>query len=189
MKGIRTREQFEAAIQGLVGLTIADVTYFEIEYQTQEPCYLHQPKIGHFLDFGVEFRMACGSYRSFLWDGTFYQYGIGLFPYAACLEVNTQRQWVVSATPEWRQIIGSSVASARIYWSWVSGSPAAKEAYRTYYPQDIELAFTCGKHIYLSASQYSDKTDSLYGMSDDILIVFDESAAKKYQVGPHAIDA
>ncbi|QDT68220.1 hypothetical protein MalM25_11380 [Planctomycetes bacterium MalM25] len=189
MKKIKTREQFEAAIQALVGLELADVTYYEIEYETQKRCYLHQPNIGHFLDFGVEFRMACGSYRSFLWDGTFYQYGIGLFPHKASLEVSTQRQWVVSDTREWCQFLGSSVESARVYWSWVAKSPATPEAYRTYYPQDIELAFTCGKHIYLSASQYSDNSDSLYGMSDDILVVFDESAAKKYCVGPHGIDA
>ncbi|WP_146448588.1 hypothetical protein [Bythopirellula polymerisocia] len=56
-------------------------------------------------------------------------------------------------------------------------------------PQDVKLAFTCGKHIYLSASQYVDTSDSLYGMSDDNLVVFEEAVAKKYRVVPHASDA
>ena len=189
MKNIRTRKQFDAAAQELVGLNLAGVTYFEIEYEAEERIYLLQSQIGHFLDFGLELRMTDGQFQSFLWDSAFYQYGIGIFPYQANLEVSTNRQWDVSGTLEWVSLIGSTIESVEVYWSWVSDSVAAEEASRTYYPQDMKLSFSSGRHIYISASQYTESSDTLFGMSDEILVVFDESVAAKYRVGPHAEDA
>ncbi|MDB2685907.1 hypothetical protein N9Y42_01740 [Mariniblastus sp.] len=186
MKNIRTREQFEAAAQDLVGLNIAGVTYFEIQYATEERCYLHQSRIGHFLDFGLELRMSDGQFRSFLWDHTFYQYGIGIFPHQAKLEVDTYHQWTVGGTSEWASFIGSTIEAVQVYWSWVSESVADEEAFCTCYPQDMKLSFSNGRHIYISASQHMDSSDTLFGMSDEILVVFDESVATKYLIGPHA---
>lgn len=133
--------------------------------------------------------MADGQCRSILWDGTFYQYGIGIFPHQANREVNTNRQWIVDDTPEWAALIGSTIETATVYWSWVSESVVDKESHQTFYPQDMKLSFSCGRHIYISASQYMDSSDELFGMSDEILVMFDESAATKYHIGPHAKDA
>ncbi|MBT5018382.1 hypothetical protein OAF98_00550 [Planctomicrobium sp.] len=180
MKDITTRAQYDAAAQQLVGFKLDRVTYFEIEYEIGEPCYLHQAQIGHFLDFGLEFRMTGGDYRSFLWDGTFYQYGVGIYGHAANREVNTNRQWDVSETDDWHPFIGSTIIAVNVYWS--------QEGF-VEYPQDLRLAFSCHRHIYLSASQYLHSSDRLSGMSDDILVIFDEAVAMKYKVGPHAIDA
>lgn len=185
MKDIRTRDQFESALNALVGLELAGVKYFEIEYEIQEPCYLHHASIGHFLDFGLELRMASGRYCSFLWDQTFWQYGVGLFPNEAKLELGASRHWDVTSTPEWRPFVGSSIEAARVYWSWPEPL-TAKEMHRTYYPQDLALSFAAGEPVYISSSRYSDASDTLYGMSDDILVVFDETVARRYGVGPHA---
>ncbi|WP_299411418.1 hypothetical protein [Acaryochloris sp. IP29b_bin.148] len=187
MKNIRTRDQYDAVAQKLVGLEIQRVTYFEIEYGTDEPCYLHQPEIGHFLDYGLEFKTRDDGFRTFFWDGTFYQYGIGIFPHEAKCEVTTSRQWDVSATSDWRPFIGSMITSVDVFWSWASESVTDDEAFRTYYPQDLRLSFSCHRHIYLSASQYMDLSDRLWAMSDDILVVFDETVAQKYAIGPYAL--
>lgn len=190
MQDIKTREQYDSAIQEVVGLELATVTYYEIKYEVSGPYYLHHPGIGHFLDFGVEFRMACGQYRSFFWDGTFYQYGIGPYPQKATLELTgTNSKWDVSERKEWKELIGCRIESAEVFWSWASHSDAPRKSQRIYYPQDIKLSFAGGKCIYISASQYLEETDTLFGMSDDILIVFEESVARNYGIGPYADDS
>ena len=186
MKNIQSREQFDAAAQNLVGLKLVGVTYFEIECDTEERSYLYQPQIGHFLDYGLEFRMADGQFRSFLWDATFYPYGIGIFPHQAKIEISTARQWIVNNTSEWTPLIDSTIEAVEVYWSWGPELVADTKAHRISYPQDLKLSFSAGQHIYISASQYLDSSETLFGMSDEILVVFDESSATRHCIGPHA---
>ena len=188
MKHVHPREQFEAETQKLVGLTLSDVVYYEIEYDTPDPFYLRHPEIGHFLDHGLDLIATDGQCHSFLWDGAFYQYGIGLFPHTAANEVNTNRLWRVSDHDDWIPLIGRTITSANVYWSWID-SAATDERDRTYYPQDVCLSFTGDQRVYISAAQYMEASNTVMGMSDEILVVFRESVARKYRIGPYAKDA
>ena len=63
----------------------------------------------------------------------------------------------------------------------------AADANRTYYPQDLRLTFDNSCSVYLSAAQFLNDSDKLFGMSDNVLIVFNDDVAAHHQLGPWAV--
>jgi hypothetical protein len=114
MKYIYTREQFEAQVHKIIGLTLSVVIYYEIEHENPEPGYLYKSDIGHFLDFGLELVADDGQCFSILWDGTFCQYGLGIYPHSAEKEVSTKRRWFVANDPNWMPLIGKAIKCIRL---------------------------------------------------------------------------
>lgn len=189
MENIHTREQFDAQVQEMIGLTLSEVVYYEIEYENPEPGYLYKPDIGHFLDFGIDLVADDGKCFSFLWDGTFCQYGLGIYSHSAEEEIITKRRWLVANDPNWIPLICKTINSAEVYWSWVAASQDAPKEIRSYYPQDIVLSFSSNYRVYVSASQYWEATNKVMGASNNILIVFSDQIASKHQLGSFAVDS
>lgn len=187
MKDIHTREQFKALVQKMVGLTLSEVLYYEIEYE--KPGYAYQPDIGHFLDFGLDLVADDGKCFAILWDSTFFQFGLGVYRNSAKELLRNTHWWTVTNDSQWQQFIGKTIESAEIYWSWVAGSLDAPEETRTYYPQDIVLTFSNNRRIYVSASEYEEKSDSVCGLSDNVMVVFSDCIASKYQLAQFATNS
>jgi len=183
---MKTRADFDANLSRLIGFTINRVVYFEIDYQNGRPNFRDHPETGHFLDFGLEMTDPSGSPTCITWDGTFFQYGLGVFIDTPSTEVLSGLSYDVTSDPEWTPFLGLSVTRADSYWSWVADS-MAPNAKRTYYPQDIRLMFDNDRCLYFSAAEFLNDSDKLFGMSDNVLVVFNESVAEHHQLGPWAV--
>ncbi len=168
----------------LVGKRLRGVRYFEIQYDVEKPNYLNDSFPGHLLDFGCDLEMSDGSIFGFIWDGEYFQYGVGILRSSLQDEVKVAKVWDVTKEQHWTDIVGNSVVKTRVYWSSVQDQGEEKQ----FYPQDVELEFDDGSLVFFSASQYREDTDTLWGMSDDIAVIFGENAAKKYKIGPFAVD-
>lgn len=186
MKNVRTRQQFDALAQTMVGLTLAEVAYHEIAYRQPEPNYLHQMRIGHCLDYGLELIAEDGQRFSILWDETFLQFGLGIYPHTAEKEVRNTRRWLVAKDVNWAPLIGKTITAVEVYWSWVATISRPSKGDRTYYPQDLVLCFSDEHRVHVSASEYWYEKKKIVGNSDNILVVFSEQTASKHHLGPFA---
>ena len=186
MKKMHSREQFNSATQRLVGLTLQDVIYYELEYgDTDEPAYFCDFQATHRLDYGLELISTGGQRHSIIWDDTFFQFGLGLYPHSAIVLRPKARQWHVDQDELWSPFIGHTITSVLVYWSWVDTFIEDRKLKRSYYPQDITLSFSCGGCIFISASRYDIDTSEIHGMSDEVLVVFNEAVACNFQIGPY----
>jgi hypothetical protein len=183
---METRADFDANLNRLIGFVVNRVNYFEIDYQDGRPYFRDHPETGHFLDFGVEMVDSSGRCACITWDGTFFQYGLGVFVDCPSGEVMAGLSYDVTNEPEWMPFIGRRISHVDSYWSWVADDmePNAK---RTYYPQDIRLTFDNNRHMYFSAAQFFNDSGKLFGMSDNVLIVFNDDVAERHQLGPWAV--
>jgi hypothetical protein len=175
----RTREDYESVVARIVGCKLEAVHYYEIAYETNKPCYELNLHVGHFLDFGLNLTMSNGEQFGFIWDGEFYQYGVGIMQHSLSAEVDNARVWDVTSHKNWSPLIGREIINAKTYWSWAQH---IEEKERYYFPQDIELQFNEGSCIYISASSYMSSSDTLIGMCDEISVIFDKEKAKKFRV-------
>jgi hypothetical protein len=71
---------FEEKCKLLVGQTIVNVEYLEIDYQPKnpEPYYLTKFDNLHSVDFSILLHTDTRETIEIYWDGQFFQYGIGL---------------------------------------------------------------------------------------------------------------
>jgi hypothetical protein len=181
----RSKLEYENDFSALmVGKCLHRVRYFEIQYDTDEPYYLNDSFPGHLLDYGCDFEMADGSIVGFIWDGEFFQYGVGIFGRSLHNEVKLAKVWDVTEEQNWAKLVGKNILRTRVHWSWAQYEGQEKQDY----PQDVELEFDDGSLVFLSASQYRKDTDTLRGMSDDIAVIFGENTAKHYKLGAYGND-
>jgi hypothetical protein len=180
---IRSREDYEKEVLALVGKQLKDVVYYELRYELDTPLYSCYPQVGHILDFGCDLRTTDGDVFGLIWDGEFFQYGVGITRCSLSHQLADPRIWDATREAEWTPLIGQTITGVKVYWSWVQYEG---ELERHYYPQDVELKFGNGFLVYISSSQYSDEKDALWGASDDIAIIFGSESAERYGVGPFA---
>lgn len=92
----------------------------------------------------------------------------------------------VTDDPEWVQFIGRAIVGVESYWTWVADSMAANTI-RTYYPQDLRFTFDNDRSLYFSAAQFLGESGDLYGMSDNVLVVFNDEVVAQHQLGSWAV--
>ncbi len=178
----RTRQQYEESARYLIGKRLAAVRYFEVESDTPEPGYQVPGFPGHLLDFGCDLVTDDGKTCGFMWDGEFFQYGVGVEDSSLSLRLRRFRSWDVSCESHWKGLAGRCVVSVDVYWDWAQYEGQARE----YFPQDVAIGFDCGSIVYVCSSRYDHDKDKLSGMSDDIAVVFGDFAARRYGIGPYA---
>lgn len=175
--------EFESSLAGaLVGKCLHVVRYFEIQYETDQPSYVNDSFSGHLLDYGCDLELSDGSTVGFIWDGEYFQYGVGIYESSLKSEVKLAKVWDVTKEQNWENVVGKQISKTKVYWSWAQSEGQEKR----YFPQDVELEFDDGSLVFFSASQYDEDTDTLCGASDDIAVMFGKTAAQKYKIGPYA---
>jgi hypothetical protein len=180
----RSRIEYEAEAKRLVGKRLCAVSYFEINYESGKPFYETEGFPGHLLDFGCDLRAEDGSVWGVIWDGEYFQHGVGVLSESLRAHVLAAKSWDVSDDAHWKSHIGKLIVSVNVYWNWVQ----YEGSNRRYYPQDLGVEFEGGDVVYFSASQYCRESDTLQGISDDIAVLFGNRAAERYCVGPYASD-
>ncbi len=179
----RTKSEYEVdVIRMLIGKRLTGVRYFEIRYDTNEPFYICAPFPGHLLDYGCDLELEDGTIIGIIWDSEYFQYGIGVLKSSIASQLTDFSAWDVSKENHWTSLMNMAITKVKVHWSWAQYEGQEKQDY----PQELEIQFDDGSIVFFSASQYDKAKDTLWGMSDDIAVVFDNDSAKRYGIGPHA---
>jgi hypothetical protein len=180
---MKTRVEFDAMLNRLVGFTVAQVHYYEIDYEDGHAYFRDHLETGHFIDYGVNLIDPSGKSAYITWDGTFYQYGLMPFFDTANPELLAGQAHDVTTDQEWLPFIGRTVVASDSYWSWITHSNLPTSE-RIYYPQDIRVTFDNDLKLYLSAAQFLNDSQTLFGLSDNVLVVFRDDVAQHHRLGP-----
>ncbi|BFM49016.1 hypothetical protein [Marinomonas sp. THO17] len=170
-----TKTEYENLVELLVGEEIHKVEYFEINYDGYETDFSGSGSFDS-LDYGANLHMASGQVFGFIWGDEFFQYGVSVLKTPLQSEVSECRKVEVSNSKNWKLLIGKTITSTLIDWSWVKESGLFKK--KVYYPQSIVLNLEGGGLVIISALEIQDGTH--FGMADNITVFFDEPNAVKY---------
>lgn len=172
-----TRTGFESLAKQLVGERIRGVNYFEIDYGAGRE-YWNQDSEYDSLDFGLDLEMASGRIWGIIWGSEFVQYGISILPFSLHSELGTYHHVDVSDQSRWAGYIGCTIENVQI--AWANGVAYRNGKYEgEFYPQELILSFSSGGPVCIAALEI--RESSHYGMSDNITVFFDSSAAARYR--------
>lgn len=169
---------YEVLPTELIGKAIQIVNYYEINYGDDEAAF--ELENHHSLDYGLQIETSDKQHYYFIWDSQKIQYDLKFKKGRLIEELNPQSNFKshdVSGLTHWIDRIGINIEMVKSYWSYVQ--TVGKHAKR-YYPQDLELTFTNGLNVTISALEI--RTDGFVNsMADHISVFFDSATAKKYR--------
>ena len=148
-----TRDEYEKNARRLVGNTITRVVYHEIDYCDDEFHFFDDSRFDS-LDYGLEIELGTGQFLSITWGSEFHQYGVSLVDGMFSEVVSQSRFLDVRETSRWKTLLGRSVISVDVFWSWCEES--GKPETRIYYPQDVLLRFAGEQRRVISALEIRD---------------------------------
>ncbi|WP_221090828.1 hypothetical protein [Deinococcus aquaedulcis] len=168
------RESFDQDVQGLVGLQLKRVRYYELHGDW--PSWHADPDFDS-LKQGLDF---IGDDASFFitWDASFWSYGLCVRSGALVDFLSGGQFGDVSATSRWSGLCGQRVRAARFIWEPI---PLAED--RAVYPQHLVLTFEAGNQVYVSAATPQGTRAPFFGMSDHVVVLFDQELARHYLHG------
>ncbi len=168
---------YEKPIKELIGKSIAEVNYYEIDYG--EPFW--DEVEFHSLDYGIELTMLDNYSCYFIWGNEFTQYDVK-FRYGKIStefsDENIAKKYCAKNNQNWKDLIGKKICGIEIYWSYWC---LENDNNRNFYPQDVKIKFENGKEIFISALEIIE--NRIRTMQDHITIIFDKKTANKYGIG------
>jgi len=170
-------KNYEKPIKELIGKSISDVNYYEIDYG--EP--LWNETEFHSLDYGIEVIMSDKTTYYFIWGNEFTQYDVKFRKGNILTEFSAEngaKKYNSKDNQHWMELIGKKINGIESYWSYWS---LVNDKKRNYYPQDVRIEFENGKEIWISALEIMDNKPM--AMKDHLTIIFDRETAEKYKIG------
>ena len=168
---------YEKPIKELIGKTISDVNYYEIDYG--EP--LWNETEFHSLDYGFEIITSDKKTYYFIWGNEFTQYDVKFRKGNILTEFSNENSAIkynVKDNQDWSELCGKKIIGIESFWSHWS---LVNDKKRKHYPQDIRIEFKNGKEIWISAFEFRD--NEMMQMQDHITIFFNKETAEKYKIG------
>jgi len=168
---------YEKPIKELIGKSISDVNYYEIDYG--EP--LWNETEFHSLDFGIEIIMSDKKSYYFVWGNEFTQYDVKFRKGNIITEFSTEngaKKYNLKKNQKWKELIGKKIIGIESYWAYWN---LVNDKKRNYYPQNVRIEFENGNKIWISALEIRD--NRIIEMQDHLTIVFDKQTAEKYKIG------
>lgn len=173
---------FHEKVTLLVGQSISRVRYSTIEYPDGKSYWEHGDF--HNAELGVELTTSTGIIFQIGWDWVFNHYHLAILQpkdESESLWRESTVIWDVTADPKWASIIAEEIIRTTEFW--------CKTGNKSYpspdYPQDLEITFKSGRQVWLSVAGYDESTGQLFGMHDEVIIVFDEDVMKRHQFGEY----
>ena len=176
---------FEKFSRQLIGLTILKVEYSEIIYEPTKPkpYYLTQFPNLDSVDFSIFLQTDKDKLVEIYWDGKFFQFGIGIkinepSDFSECIK------WDVSGNDLWKQFIGTAISDVHITWESVTTREEKTGKTESFvYPQDLKIAFSNEKKVFISAAGFLDQGDKeVYGMLDNLTVTDNEELARQVKM-------
>jgi len=173
---------FHERVKSLVGQSISRVRYSTIEYPDGKPYWDHEEF--HNAELGVELTTSAGVIFQLGWDWVFHHYHISLQQFDSegeGLWHDTTVMWDVTSEPHWTSVVGEKIVQTVEYWC----NTGDKSYPSPDYPQDLEIVFESERKVWFSVAGYDESTGQLFGMHDEIMIIFDEDVLKRHQFGAY----
>lgn len=174
---------FESKCRSIIGQTLKEVEYLEIDYQQSEtPFFKTKFSDIDSIDFSLVFHTDNGSLE-FYWDGQFYQYGIGLKINEPSV-FSDYKKWRMTDNLPWKKIIEHQIKSVDLTWEKVTTKEEkSSKTYIFIYPQNIRIDFDNNKSIFISAAGFLNEEDNeVYGMLDNLTVTDNEELARKVKM-------
>lgn len=172
-----TPEMFELEVRRLCGARLSRVRYYEVS--GGDPAWDAIPELDT-ADFGLDLVCDTGAFH-ITWDSTFWSYGLRVKCGTLLDHLRSALFTEVTEASRWTTLIGQQITDVTVQWDDI---PLPEYGYGTHYPQEIILSFELGAHVLLSAATYQDESHTLFGMSDNVVVIFDEAVARRFGVGP-----
>jgi len=174
---------FNKKVQSLVEKKICAVEYLEIIYDEVNPRPMFNTRYVnvHSIDFSIILHTECNHKYEITWDGSFFQYGIGLAVDNNEFYTKSQK-WDVSDTTIWQDTLHIEIADIDVTWEkLVETDQNARTTSEYLYPQDMKITFNNSpKTILISAAGFLNETDeTVYGMLDNLTVTDDLDLAIK----------
>ncbi|MFC4456556.1 hypothetical protein [Deinococcus sonorensis] len=170
------RESFEQDLQLLVGLQLKRVRYYASPGGW--PSWHAHPDFDS-LEQGLDL-IGHGAAHSVTWDATFWSYGLRVRSGTLVDVLSAGQFHDVSEESRWSAFLGQQVRDARFVWEPVP-DPLAEAG--DVYPQHVVLTFEHGGQVYLSAAAPQEPQAPFFGMSDHVVVLFDQDHARHYLPG------
>lgn len=175
---------FEKLSQQLVGLTIINVEYSEIIYDSSnpKPCFSTQFTNLDSVDFSIFFHTNEDKLIEIYWDDKFFQFGIGIKVNSPS-DFSGNIKWNVSEYDLWKKFIGKVITGIDITWESVTVETNTEKADKFVYPQDLKITFSNDENLFISASEFKNQDDKeVYGMSDNLIVTDNENLARQVKM-------
>ena len=175
---------FESNLKKIIGLTLHEVEYLEINYQLDIPKPFYKTRFDEIdtVDFSIIFHTNKDKIE-FFWDGQFYQYGIGV-NFNAVSETATGKKWNVSEEDLWKKFIGQIITDIKLTWEEVrTREEKSGQSDKLIYPQDFRIYFSNNKSIFISAAGFLNEEDpEVMGFLDNLTVTDNESLARQVKM-------
>lgn len=178
---------FEVNCNKIIGQTLAEVEYFEINYGPEYPDISYKTRYTNLdsVDFSIFFKTNDKLAIEFSWDWEFHEYGVGI-------RINGDpffkeyRKSVVNCEPIWEKLIGQTITGIKVYWETVSEYDLENKLLGNYtYPQTIQIDFSTTNSVFISAAGFLDENDeTIMGSLDNICVTDDNKLARKLKMIP-----
>lgn len=185
MKLTQEHLDFEKHCRLLLGLTVLNVEYVELAYESTnpKPHYRTQFEEIDTVDFSIFLHCDNDTVVEICWDGQFYQYGIGI-------RINEPSRfpgnitWDVSGNDLWKKFIGTTIIDIDVTWLPTTLTEVKTRKPKSFtYPQDIAVTFSNDKNIFISAAAFlSQGNKEVYGMMDNLMVTDNEELARQVKM-------
>jgi len=174
---------FNEKVQSLIGKRISAVEYLEIIYDEVNPQQMFNTRFKnvHSIDFSIILHTECRHKYEITWDGSFFQYGIGLAVDNNEFYTKSQK-WDVTNTTIWQGTLHIEIADIDVTWEKLVETDQNTHTKSEYlYPQDMKITFNNSpKTILISAAGFLNETDeTMCGMLDNLTVTDDIDLAIK----------
>ncbi len=110
------RIELEERVAALCGERIAQVRYFEINYENDQTGWDTYKDRFHILDFGLDLEMESGQVYGFIWDREFVQYNISMRDGSIRDDITDCAVRDVTTEPAWAGLLHTPITEAQVYW-------------------------------------------------------------------------
>ena len=176
--------EFERHIESIIGLTLVEVEYLEIDYEpdNSKPYYRTDYDNLDSIDFSI-ILYTDKEKLEFFWDEQFFQYGVGL-RIGFEKEISTGKKWLVSNREIWKDLVDKQISAVKVEWDKVSTYDQSDELKEEFtYPQTISLRFSNDKRVYISAAELMDNSgNKVIGFTDNLLVTDKDELAENLKL-------
>lgn len=181
---LKSMDEFERYAASLYGHAISKVIYWDFRPESGDPLQRHASC--DTTEFAVELHLDDGKVLSVAWDayGQLNDHGLrilaGRFPDVRGVAPEQLGPWEMTRDERWAAFIGRPITTVSVYRLWDPDANALCE------PLDLVLGVAGGARLFVSAGRVFPDEKFVVVSGDNIVIVFDEGTARKFQLGPYA---
>lgn len=175
----------EKRFRKLIGLTVLNVRYNEINYEPEHPVPNYHTRFSqlHSVDFSLFLYTDTNQLIEIHWDDQFYQFDIGL-------KINEPSDftggisWNVSEELLWKSVINEKIIDIELIWESVSELGASNdETPHSVYLQTVRITFSNAKKVLISTADFLNQDDTtVQRASDNLLITDNEELAAQLNI-------